>query len=121
MNTYIDFRWGLKNSDLDKDLVFLYYPYNKKGFCLWKRNFGNKKEQYKSLFTESFSEDFEWVEDNTDYIMRLKGNAFSAIGNEEEGFSKYEAVEKLIEILQKYTNKPEIVEFFKKINEASEE
>ena len=120
-NTYIDFRWGLKNSDLDKDLVFLYYPYNKKGFCLWKRNFGNKKEQYKSLFTESFSEDFEWVEDNTDYIMRLKGNAFSAIGNEEEGFSKYEAVEKLIEILQKYTNKPEIVEFFKKINEASEE
>ena len=120
-NTYIDFRWGLKNSDLDKDLVFLYYPYNKKGFCLWKRNFGNKKEQYKSLFAESFSEDFEWVEDNTDYIMRLKGNAFSAIGNEEEGFSKYEAVEKLNEILQKYTNKPEIVEFFKKINEASEQ
>ena len=120
-NTYIDFRWGLKNSDLDKDLVFLYYPYNKKGFCLWKRNFGNKKEQYKSLFAESFSEDFEWFEDNTDYIMRLKGNAFSAIGNEEEGFSKYEAVEKLTEILQKYTNKPEIVEFFKKINEASEQ
>ena len=120
-NTYIDFRWGLKNSDLDKDLVFLYYPYNKKGFCLWKKNFGNKKEQYKSLFAESFSEDFEWVEDNTDYIMRLKGNAFSAIGNEEEGFSKYEAVEKLTEILQKYTNKPEIVEFFKKINEASEQ
>jgi len=119
-NTYIDFRWGLKNSDLDKDLVFLYYPYNKKGFCLWKKNFGNKKEQYKSLFAESFSEDFEWVEDNTDYIMRLKGNAFSAIGNE-EGFSKYEAVEKLTEILQKYTNKPEIVEFFKKINEASEQ
>ena len=52
--------------------------------------------------------------------MRLKGNAFSAIGNE-EGFSKYEAVEKLTEILQKYTNKPEIVEFFKKINEASEQ
>ena len=120
-NTYIDFRWGLKDSDLDKDLVFLYYPYNKKGFCLWKRNFGNKKEQYKSLFAESFSEDFEWVEDNTDYIMRLKGNTFSAIGNEEEGFSKYEAVEKLTEILQKYTNKPEIVEFFKKINEASEQ
>lgn len=120
-NTYIDFRWGLKNSDLDKDLVFLYYPYNKKGFCLWKKNFGNKKEQYKSLFAESFSEDFEWVEDNTYYIMRLKGNAFSAIGNEEEGFSKYEAVEKLTEILQKYTNKPEIVEFFKKINEASEQ
>ena len=120
-NTYIDFRWGLKNSDLDKDLVFLYYPYNKKGFCLWKRNFGNKKEQYKSLFAESFSEDFEWVEDNTDYIMRLKGNAFSAIGNEEEGFSKYEAVEKLTEILQKYTNKPEIVALFKKINEASEQ
>ena len=120
-NTYIDFRWGLKNSDLDKDLVFLYYPYNKKGFCLWKRNFGNKKEQYKSLFAESFSEDFEWVEDNTDYIMRLKGNAFSAIGNEEEGFSKYEAVEKLTEILQKYTNKPEIVVLFKKINEASEQ
>jgi ankyrin repeat containing protein len=119
-NTYIDFRWGLKNSDLDKDLVFLYYPYNKKGFCLWKKNFGNKKEQYKSLFAESFSEDFEWVEDNTDYIMRLKGNAFSAIGNE-EGFSKYEAVEKLTEILQKYTNKPEIVEFLKKINEASEQ
>ena len=119
-NTYIDFRWGLKNSDLDKDLVFLYYPYNKKGFCLWKKNFGNKKEQYKSLFAESFSEDFEWVEDNTDYIMRLKGNAFSAIGNE-EGFSKYEAVEKLTEILQKYTNKPEIVEFFKQINEASEQ
>ena len=120
-NTYIDFRWGLKNSDLDKDLVFLYYPYNKKGFCLWKRNFGNKKEQYKSLFAESFSEDFEWFEDNTDYIMRLKGNAFSAIGNEEEGFSKYEVVEKLTEILQKYTNKPEIVEFFKKINEASKQ
>lgn len=120
-NTYIDFRWGLKNSDLDKDLVFLYYPYNKKGFCLWKRNFGNKKEQYKSLFAESFSEDFEWVEDNTDYIMRLKGNAFSAIGNEEEGFSKYEAVEKLTEILQKYTNKPEIVQFLSKINEASEQ
>ena len=120
-NTYIDFRWGLKNSDLDKDLVFLYYPYNKKGFCLWKRNFGNKKEQYKSLFAESFSEDFEWFEDNTDYIMRLKGNAFSAIGNEEEGFSKYEVVEKLTEILQKYTNKPEVVALFKKINEVSEQ
>ena len=53
--------------------------------------------------------------------MRLKGNAFSAIGNEEEGFSKYEAVEKLTKILQKYTNKPEIVALFKKINEASEQ
>lgn len=52
--------------------------------------------------------------------MRLKGNAFSAIGNEEEGFSK-EVVEKLTKILQKYTNKPEIVVLFKKINEASEQ
>jgi ankyrin repeat containing protein len=122
-NTYIDFRWGLKNSDLDKDLVFLYYPYNKKGFCLWKRNFGNKKEQYKSLFAESFSEDFEWVEDNTDYIMKLKNNSFSSPAGKfiETGFFKYEVVEKLTKILQEYTNKPEIVELFKKINEASEQ
>ena len=115
---WIDFRWGLKGSDLDKDLTFLYYPYNKKGFCLWKRDFGSKKEQYKSIFLEFFSEDFEWLDDNTDYIMRLKGNAFSAPGNTfiEAGFSKYEVVEKLTEILQKYTNKQEVIELFKKIN-----
>jgi len=53
--------------------------------------------------------------------MRLKGNAFSAPGNTfiEAGFSKYEVVEKLTKILQEYTNKPEIVVLFKKINEAS--
>ena len=100
----------------------MYYPYYNKGFCLWKRDFGSKKEQYKSFFLESFSEDFEWVEDSTDYIMKLKNNSFSSgVGKFiESGFSKYEVVEKLTKILQKYTNKPEIVALFKKINEASE-
>lgn len=116
-----EFRWGLKENNLDKDLIFLYYPYYDKGFCLWKRDFGSKKEQYKSLFLESFSEDFEWVEDSTHYIMKLKNNSFSSgVGKFiESGFSKYEVVEKLTKILQKYTNKPEIVVLFKKINEAS--
>ena len=116
-----EFRWGLKENNLDKDLIFLYYPYYNKGFCLWKRDFGSKKEQYKSIFLESFSEDFEWVEDSTDYIMKLKNNSFSSgVGKFiESGFSKYEVVEKLTKILQKYTNKPEIVVLFKKINEAS--
>lgn len=120
---WIDFRWGLKGSDLDKDLIFLYYPYNEKGFCLWKRDFGSKKEQYKSIFLEFFSEDFEWLDDNTDYIMRLKGNAFSAPGNTfiEAGFSKYEVVKKLTEILQKCTNKQEVIELFKKINTDTKE
>ena len=116
-----EFRWGLKENNLDKDLIFLYYPYYDKGFCLWKRDFGSKKEQYKSIFLESFSEDFEWIEDSTDYIMKLKNNSFSSgVGKFiESGFSKYEVVEKLTKILQKYTNKPEIVVLFKKINEAS--
>lgn len=120
---WIDFRWGLKGSDLDKDLIFLYYPYNEKGFCLWKKDFSSKKEQYKSIFLEFFSEDFEWLDDNTDYIMRLKGKAFSAPGDKfvETGFSKYEVVEKLTEILQKYTNKQEIIELFKKINTDTKE
>jgi len=118
---WIDFRWGIKDTDLDNNLVFMYYPYYEKGFCLWKRNFGNKKEQYKSLFLESFSEDFDWVEDNTDYIMKLKNNSFSSPAGKfiETGFFKYEVVEKLTKILQEYTNKPEIVVLFKKINEAS--
>ena len=118
-----EFRWGLKENNLDKDLIFLYYPYYDKGFCLWKRDFGSKKEQYKSIFLESFSEDFEWVEDNTDYIMKLKNNSFSSPAGKfiETGFFKYEVVEKLTKILQKYTNKPEIVVLFKKINEASEQ
>ena len=120
---WIDFRWGLKGSDLDKDLTFLYYPYNEKGFCLWKRDFGSKKEQYKSLFLESFFEDFEWVEDSTHYIMKLKNNSFSSgVGKFiESGFSKYEVVEKLTEILQKYTNKPEVIELFRKINTDTKE
>ena len=120
---WIDFRWGLKGSDLDKDLIFLYYPYYEKGFCLWKKDFGSKKEQYKSIFLEIFSEDFEWLDDNTHYIMRLKGNAFSAPGDKflEAGFSKYEVVEKLTEILQKYTNKQEVIELFKKINTDTKE
>lgn len=96
----------------------MYYPYNEKGFCLWKKDFGSKKEQYKSIFLEFFSEDFEWLDDNTHYIMRLKGNILSAPGNTfiEAGFSKYEVVEKLTEILQKYTNNPKIVELFQTIN-----
>ena len=120
---HYDFRWFLKESNWDKDLIFLYYPYNEKGFCLWKRDFGSKKEQYKSIFLEFFSEDFEWLDDNTDYIMRLKGNAFSAPGNTfiEAGFSKYEVVEKLTRILQKYTNKQEVIELFKKINTDTKE
>jgi len=81
-------------------------------------DFGSKKEQYKSIFLEFFSEDFEWLDDNTHYIMRLKGNILSAPGNTfiEAGFSKYEVVEKLTEILQKYTNNPKIVELFQTIN-----
>ena len=120
---WIDFRWGLKGSDLDKDLIFLYYPYYEKGFCLWKKDFGSKKEQYKSIFLEIFSEDFEWLDDNTHYIMRLKGNAFSAPGDKflEAGFSKYEVVEKLTRILQEYTNKQEVIELFKKINTDTKE
>ena len=115
---HYDFRWFLKESNWDKDLIFLYYPYYKKGFCLWKKDFCSKKEQYKSIFLEFFSEDFEWLDDNTDYIMRLKDNAFSAPGDKfvETGFSKYEVVEKLTEILQKYTNNPKIVELFQTIN-----
>ena len=115
---HYDFRWFLKESNWDKDLIFLYYPYNEKGFCLWKKDFGSKKEQYKSIFLEIFSEDFEWLDDNTHYIMRLKGNILSAPGNTfiEAGFSKYEVVEKLTEILQKYTNNPKIVELFQTIN-----
>ena len=115
---HYDFRWFLKESNWDKDLIFLYYPYYEKGFCLWKKDFSSKKEQYKSIFLEFFSEDFEWLDDNTDYIMRLKGNAFSAPGDKfvETGFSKYEVVEKLTEILQKYTNEPKIVELFQTIN-----
>ncbi|MEB3005044.1 MULTISPECIES: hypothetical protein [unclassified Capnocytophaga] len=55
--------------------------------------------------------------------MKLKNNSFSSgVGKFiESGFSKYEVVEKLTKILQKYTNKPEIVALFKKINEASEQ
>ena len=70
------------------------------------------------IFLEFFSEDFEWLDDNTHYIMRLKGNILSAPGNTfiEAGFSKYEVVEKLTEILQKYTNNPKIVELFQTIN-----
>ena len=120
---HYDFRWFLKESNWDKDLIFLYYPYYEKGFCLWKKDFSSKKEQYKSIFLEFFSEDFEWLDDNTDYIMRLKDNAFSAPGDKfvETGFSKYEVVEKLTEILQKYTNKQEIVALFKKINADTKE
>ena len=120
---HYDFRWFLKESNWDKDLIFLYYPYNEKGFCLWKKDFGSKKEQYKSIFLEFFSEDFEWLDDNTDYIMRLKGNAFSAPGNTfiEAGFSKHEVVEKLTEILQKYTNKQKVIGLFKKINTDTKE
>ena len=120
---HYDFRWFLKESNWDKDLIFLYYPYNEKGFCLWKKDFGSKKEQYKSIFLEIFSEDFEWLDDNTHYIMRLKGNAFSAPGDKflEAGFSKHEVVEKLTEILQKYTNKQKVIGLFKKINTDTKE
>ena len=120
---HYDFRWFLKESNWDKDLIFSYYPYYEKGFCLWKKDFGSKKEQYKSIFLEIFSEDFEWLDDNTHYIMKLKGNAFSAPGDKfvEAGFSKYEVVEKLTRILQEYTNKQEVIDLFKKINTDTKE
>ena len=55
--------------------------------------------------------------------MKLKNNSFPFENREfqKSDFFSYEVVEKLTEILQKYTNKPEVVALFKKINEASEQ
>ena len=50
--------------------------------------------------------------------MKLKDNSFPFENGEfqKSDFFSYEVVEKLTEILQKYTNKQELIEIFKKIN-----
>lgn len=50
--------------------------------------------------------------------MKLKDNSFPFENGEfqKSDFFAYEVVEKLTEILQKYTNKPEVIELFRKIN-----
>ena len=115
------FVWYLKGSNCGYDIEFVYYP-NNFGFYIWKGDRYNCKEIYKEDFESIFggdNGDFEWI-NNSDrgYIMKLKNNSFPFENGEfqKSDFFAYEVVEKLTEILQKYTNKPEVIELFRKIN-----
>ena len=120
------FVWYLKGSNCDYDIEFVYYPEDY-GFYIWKGNRDNCKEIYKEDFESIFggdNGDFEWINNRDQgYIMKLKNNSFPFENREfqKSDFFSYEVVEKLTEILQKYTNKPEVVALFKKINEVSEQ
>lgn len=120
------FVWYLKDSDFDSDIEFVYYPKDF-GFYIWKGNRDNCKEIYKEDFESVFggdNGDFEWINtSDKGYIMKLKDNSFPFENGEfqKSDFFSYEVVEKLTEILQKYTNKQEVIELFKKINTDTKE
>lgn len=120
------FVWYLKGSNCDYDIEFVYYPKDF-GFYIWKGERDNCKEIYKEDFESIFggdNGDFEWINNgDRGYIMKLKNNSFPFENREfqKSDFFSYEVVEKLTEILQKYTNKPEVVALFKKINAISKE
>lgn len=120
------FVWHLKGSNCGYDIEFVYYPKDY-GFYIWKGNRDNCKEIYKEDFESIFggdNGDFEWINNRDQgYIMKLKNNSFPFENREfqKSDFFSYEVVDKLTEILQKYTNKPEVVAFFKKINAISKE
>ena len=120
------FVWYLKDSDFDSDIEFVYYPKDF-GFYIWKGNRDNCKEIYKEDFESIFggdNGDFEWINtSDKGYIMKLKDNSFPFENGEfqKSDFFSYEVVEKLTEILQKYTNKQEVIELFKKINTDTKE
>ena len=115
------FVWYLKGSNCDHDIEFVYFPKDF-GFYIWKGNRDNCKEIYKEDFESIFggdNGDFEWINtSDKGYIMKLKDNSFSFENGEfqKSDFFAYEVVEKLTEILQKYTSKPKVIELFKKIN-----
>lgn len=120
------FVWYLKGSNCGYDIEFVYYPKDY-GFYIWKGNRDNCKEIYKEDFESIFggdNGDFEWINNRDQgYIMKLKNNSFPFENREfqKSDFFSYEVVDKLTEILQKYTNKPEVVALFKKINAISKE
>ena len=115
------FVWYLKGSNCDHDIEFVYFPKDF-GFYIWKGNRDNCKEIYKEDFESIFggdNGDFEWINtSDKGYIMKLKDNSFSFENGEfqKSDFFAYEVVEKLTEILQKYTSKPKVIELFKTIN-----
>ena len=114
---YIDYRWALKGSNPETDLVFMYFPYYQKGLCIWKKGSENKKDIFKGLL-EPFFEDFEWLEDKSEYIMLLKDQTITSSTKDfvKSNFSASEIIEKLSKVLTEYTQKPEIVKLFEEIN-----
>ncbi|MDO4880849.1 MAG: PD-(D/E)XK nuclease family protein [Capnocytophaga sp.] len=114
---YIDYRWALKGSNPEMDLVFMYYPYYQKGLCLWKRGTENKKDIYRELL-KPFFEDFEWVEGKSEYIMLLKDQSITSSTKDfvKSNFSAPDIIEKLSKVLIEYTQKAEVVKLFKEIN-----
>ena len=117
--TPYDFRWGIQGSGWD-DMCFLYYPYVN-GLSIWGRNFSIVKNKYKAEFEEVFKDEFQWIDDDADYAMRLRGESFELRDDENglvwEFHNNIKLVERIIEVIEKYTYNRKVFELFKKVNE----
>lgn len=117
--TPYDFRWGIQGSGWD-DMCFLYYPYVN-GLSIWGRNFSIVKNKYKAEFEEVFKAEFQWIDDDADYAMRLRGESFELRDDENglvwEFHNNTKLVERIIEVIEKYTYNRKVFDLFKKVNE----
>ena len=101
-------------------MCFLYYPYVN-GLSIWGQNFSVVKNKYKAEFEEIFKDEFQWIDDDADYAMRLRGENFELRDDENglawEFYNNTKLVERIIEVIEKYTYNRKVFDLFKKVNE----
>ena len=109
-----DFRWTLGERG---QICFIYEPLE--GLRIWKKNFYTHKNNYKNEFEHIFSNDFEYLDNDSNYAMVLKDN----IKFETEEEAAWEIannseilMNKLSAILEKYTYNNDVIELFQKIS-----
>lgn len=109
-----DLRWTLGEWN---QICFIYEPLE--GLQIWKDKFYTQKDNYRVEFERIFSEDFEYLDNDRNYIMILKDNikfeteedaAWEIANNSEVLINKISA------ILEKYTNNQKVIELFQRIN-----
>lgn len=112
-----DFRWSFGKWN---EIAFIYEPL--KGLHIWKKYFNALKNKYKDEFLNIFSEDFEFLENDENYVMVLKNNikfknevdAAWEIANNEDKIT-----DTISAILNKYTNNEKVIELFSRINKET--
>lgn len=113
----LDFRWTLGKGENWNDICFIYEPLE--GLQIWKKDFYTHKNNYKDEFERLFSNDFEYLDNDSNYAMVLKDNI--TFETEEEAAweianNSEVLINKLSAILEKYTNNEDVIDLFQKIS-----